>query len=244
MKLSVCIPTYEMHGRGGEFLEAAIRSILAQSVLPHEIIVSDQSNDQVVEDVCEKWDEEINIKYYPEPNRGNLSKNLNNAVSQSSGDIVRVLCQDDWLSNRHSIEIELRLLKDYPWALASTLHWDGEKYYWHLIPSYRHDLHLGRNSIGSPSLLIMRREAFLEFDKNLVMLADCEFYKRMWDTHGHPPISKIPTVISRKWEGQAQNTATTDESTAKEIEYSRRKHEDLTVGQHGSPGQGTDEAGR
>lgn len=210
MKISICIAAYEMRGMGSHFILECLESINKQTLLPYEVIISDQSNDTSVADAISSFvPNEYSIIYHHHPGRG-LSSNFNNAIGLASGDVIKLMCQDDFFHDTNSLLVETKYLGAHKWALTSTVHlkWDKAKiseYYWHLIPSYRPDIYLGRNSIGSPSLFIGKRESMELFDEELSMLADCDFYWRMIQKFGFPPVSPIPTVVSRKWDGQEQN---------------------------------------
>ena len=61
MKISVCIPTYEMGGRGAAFLSRALESVKLQTVKDLEIVVSDHSEDDCIQKLC--IDSDLSIKY-------------------------------------------------------------------------------------------------------------------------------------------------------------------------------------
>ena len=52
MKVSVAIPTFEYYGRGVEFLDDMFRSISVQTLKDVEVVISDHSVDNSIEDYC------------------------------------------------------------------------------------------------------------------------------------------------------------------------------------------------
>ncbi len=52
MKISVCIPTYEMAGHGAAFLLRALESIKQQTIKDLEVVVSDHSENEEIRDIC------------------------------------------------------------------------------------------------------------------------------------------------------------------------------------------------
>ena len=50
MKVSVAIPTFEYYGRGVEFLDDMFRSISVQTLKDVEVVISDHSVDNSIED--------------------------------------------------------------------------------------------------------------------------------------------------------------------------------------------------
>jgi glycosyltransferase involved in cell wall biosynthesis len=213
MKVSVCIPTYGMKGKGAYYLQKNLSSVFLQTKVPHEVLISDHSDDNLIEDVAKQWMPFLNIKYLRNTkNVGVISSNLNNLIDNSTGDIIDFMLQDDYYFRPDSLSQRLITLGDSQWAATATIHFAVEKeaFYWHLIPEYRQDIYLGFNSIGSPSLLTMRRENCPKFDENLFMLTDCDYYKQLYDKFGLPATSKEITSVSCIWSGQSQNDVSSD----------------------------------
>ena len=66
MKVSICIPSYGMKGKGGYYLQQNLSSIFIQNRKPYEVIISDHSSDDVVKGVATSWAQFLNIKYFRE----------------------------------------------------------------------------------------------------------------------------------------------------------------------------------
>ena len=223
-KVSICIPCYEMKSKGIEFLNDLLYSINFQTCLPYEVCISDHSMNDDLLFLCDKY-KDLNIIYAKNNhNRGSNSSNINNAISMSSGDVIDIMFQDDFYYNQDSLHTRVESLIHY-WSLTSTIHMnDNKEFFWRLDPLWRDDIYLGRNSIGSPSLCTLNRDCFLEFDENLKMLMDCDFYMNMKLNYGYPDITHIITVVSRKWEGQMQNHID-QQQINKEIIITKQKYE-------------------
>src|SRR5690606_32499532 len=105
MKVSIAIPCYEMNGRGAFFLDYNLSKISTQTHPDIEVVISDHSKNDVIWDRANEWSSRLNIKYcrYTE-HYGSSSANTNNAIRHSSGDIIKILCQDDYLYSDHAIE--------------------------------------------------------------------------------------------------------------------------------------------
>lgn len=227
MKVSVCIPTYAMQGQGINFLSVAIKSVaIQQEVEDIEIVVSDHSIGDEVKDLCSSYPN-LNIKYIRnENNRGSSSANLNNALCHASGDIIKILFQDDYLHTPYSLK---RVCEGFEtpsvyWVVVGTVHTtDGRYYYNQIIPRYNDSMHLGVNTISSPSVLAIRNKDVLEFDENLIWLMDVDYYKRLFDKYGSPEVIEDPLVINRLWEGQISNTKITQDLKTKEVDYLKKK---------------------
>ena len=97
MKVSIACPTFEYYGRGVEVLDDMFRTIAAQTFKDIEVVVSDHSKIDVIEDYCKENEHNLNIKYIRNENgRGNPSINTNNAIDNCSGDIIKIFQQDDF----------------------------------------------------------------------------------------------------------------------------------------------------
>ena len=227
MKVSICIPTYGMNGKGSFYLQKNLSSIFSQNLVPYEVIISDHSRDDAVQKTAELWNDFLPIKYYRnEYNVGVISSNLNNCLNKATGDVIDFMLQDDLYYTTSSLQDRVKLLGDKQWSVTATIHYSVERdiYYWHLVPEYRQDIYLGFNSIGSPSLLTMKRKDAPLFDENLFMLTDCDYYKQLYDKFGLPNTSQEITVVSCIWEGQSQN-GVTSEKRESELSIVKNKYE-------------------
>jgi glycosyltransferase involved in cell wall biosynthesis len=207
--VSICIPTYGMKGSGDFYLQKNLSSIFLQSRVPDEVIISDHSNDDIIENVAKRWEKFLNIKYYRNKNKvGTISANLNNCIEKSNCEIIDFMLQDDYYFNSYSLQHRLNVLGDKNWSVTSTIHFSPEenRFFWHLIPKYSENIYLGGNTIGSPSLLTMKKEGAPLFDESLLMLTDCDYYKQLYDKFGLPNTDKEITSVSCIWEGQSQNS--------------------------------------
>lgn len=193
VEISVLIPCYEMNGLGGKMLSRALDSIALQRKLDEtqvEIVISDHSRDKEVELASEASAGRFpfTIRYYRnERHRGSSSRNLNFAFRKSSGRLVKILFQDDFLID----ECALWKIKDgfdnstRKWLACGATHTqDGTNFYNPMVPFFHPQIHLGRNTMSSPSVIALRREAWQDFDTRLIWLMDVDFYKRMFSRHG------------------------------------------------------------
>ena len=226
MKISICIPTYEMGGRGASFLSRALESVKLQTVKDLEIVVSDHSKDNCVQQVCS--DSELNIKYLRNSkNRGSSSANINNALLNASGDYIKILFQDDYLCREDCLEkILFKFENGASWVVVGALHTtDGISFYNPIKPKYHEKIYLGENTISSPSVLAIRNDKPLLFDEKLSWLMDVEYYKRLYDKYGLPSTIEDPLVVNTLWDGQISNTRITQALVDEEVLYVREKHE-------------------
>ena len=220
--LSIAIPTYEMLGKGVEFLEYQFNIFLQKSFKDFEVVVSDHSLNESIKALCKKYKDTLNIIYIKnELNRGNSSANINNAIKCCSGDIIKILFQDDFLYKNTSLEkIYKTFTSEVVWAVTGSKTTSGAK----MVPRYGLNIHHGVNTISSPSVLAIRNYKPLLFDENLIYLMDVEYYKRLYDTFGLPQILDDCLVVNRLWSGQVQQNIAT-ETIRQELNYVKKIHD-------------------
>jgi len=226
--VSICIPTYEMKGKGVEYLEHSFQIISSQTYNNIEIIISDHSISNTIRELCDKWGSKLDIKYYLNKNdRGVSSANINNALKKANGDIIKILFQDDFLYDESSIETQLvHFLGNHNhWLITACAHTnDGMNIFKPHYPKYHDNIQYGENTISSPSVLMFKNENVIEFDENLFWLMDTDYYKRMYDKFGLPSICNYITVVNREHPDQVSNTIATEERRKIELDYIINKY--------------------
>ena len=208
MKMSVAIPTWECDGRGCEFLDDLLRTIEIQTFKDFEVVISDHSlNDDLIE-VINEFKHKFKIVYVKNDKfRGNSPANTNNAIKNCSGDIIKIMFQDDFFYDDEALEKIFNLFeKDVYWLVCGSNHTknDGNSFYWDFYPKWNDDILRGINTIGSPSVLSVRRKVFEKnkFDTNLVMIMDCDFYYNLKKTYGNPIYYDNVLITNRVHEHQ------------------------------------------
>ena len=228
--VSVVIPTYEMHGKGVEFLDFSLNVLHKQTFKDFDVIVSDHSKSHEILNVCKIWSQMgLDVKYIRNFNNlGSSSHNLNYGMSIAKGKYIKVLFQDDFLFDQESLEKSVLALESNPdrqWLVSPSEHsYDGVNMTSTHIPHYHDEIHLGKNTISSPSVLTLRNEFILEFDNNLIWLMDVEYYKRLYLTYGPPVILDSVTVVNRLWELQLSHIISAERKNA-EKEYTKKLYD-------------------
>lgn len=225
--ISICIPTYEMKGKGEEYLEYSFNILYHQTFKDFEIIISDHSKSDVIKDLCDRWGTTLNINYIKnEHKRGNSSANINNAIKHANRDIIKILCQDDFLYDENSLKNQLDYFKK-GWLVAACCHYNEKEIYKPFYPRYHNNIQYGENTIGSPSVLMLQNKDIIEFDEELIWLTDVDYYKRLYDKFGSPTVCNYISVVSREHQFQVSNTLATDNLKQQEYNYIIKKYEIL-----------------
>lgn len=223
--LSVAIPTYEAKGFGVIYLEKNFRILQDQTFKDFEIIISDNSKTDAILDLTKMYADKLDIKYFKNDRIG-MSKNTNFAIQKSNGKYIKILYQDDFLYSRHSLsDIAKETSNDFDWLVTACEHSnDGETFYRSFYPKYHHDIHLGNNTISSPSVLtIKNREDKLFFDENITWLMDVDYYKMCYKKYGNPCILNTINVVNRTAASQTSSSISQEQIQA-ETRYTYLKH--------------------
>ena len=224
---SIAIPTYGYNGKGSDFLNFSLDRINKQTYKNLEIVISDHSVDNTIEDLCVHWSEKLNIKYFRnEIGRGIISPNINFAIKNCIGNYIKILFQDDFLFDENSMEKQKKFIESNKpnWFFSQFYHSNtGHDFYRHYIPIWTDDNWTGNNLLGCPSGLTIKNENILLFDENLNWLMDCDYYKRMFIKYGKPLILNEITVVNRTWGNRLTDTIQVD-LKVKEFNILREKY--------------------
>lgn len=230
MKISIAIPTWECYGRGAEYLNDLLRTIQIQSHKDFEVCISDHSIDDEVLKEVKQFEEKFEIVYAKNKNdRGNGPANTNKAIEMCSGDIIKVMFQDDFFYDTESLEkIHSEFEKnDDMWLVNGCNHTsdDGYNFYWEMYPSWNNNFLEGVNTISSPSVLSFRKEVDNRFDETLVSFMDCEFYYGMNEKYGQPIFLNDVLISNRVGDYQiSSNIKNKAELQSRESEYCKKKY--------------------
>ena len=177
MKISIAVPTWESHGRGAEFINDLLRTIQVQSFKDFEVCISDHSLDDEVLNEVKQYENKFEIVYKKNSkDRGKGPPNTNESIRMCSGDIIKVVFQDDFFYDTEALEKihDEFASSNRKWLLNGCNHTkdDGYNFYNEMYPRWNDKIIEGVNTISSPSVLSMKRECFdrVQFDETLVMM--------------------------------------------------------------------------
>ncbi len=186
-EISTVIPVFLDSGLPFEVFAQAVNYVFEQSVLPAEIIISDDSTSRIIENWLEvtDFDPKVKIVYVRNTGKKGVSGNSNFGAMQVTGEYIHFLHYDDFIINRFAYEEALRKLSsgDKSWLLFGS-----ESNGIATIPDLDNLNLFGINSVGGPSAVFIKSNAFDYFDEELSMLMDIEFYKRTLSKYGPPVV--------------------------------------------------------
>lgn len=227
--LSIVIPTYEMKGLGRDYLRQSFDVLARQTFRDFDVVISDHSQDGSIRDLCTEYADVLSISYHRnEHDHGNSSANCNNAIRHAQGSLIKILFQDDFLYHDRALEdiiSHFDMTKDN-WLVTACIHTkDGIHFFKPFHPRYNPRIHLGNNTISSPSVLTIKNAHPLFFDERLLWLMDCDYYKRLHDAYGEPRILDSINVVNRVGSHQVTNVQATEDLKYKEFLYMLEKYE-------------------
>jgi glycosyltransferase involved in cell wall biosynthesis len=230
-KISIAIPTWESYNNGEQFLDDLLRTIEIQTFKDFEVVISEHSKDDYLLPKIKEFEDKFDIKYYRnENNRGNGSANMNNAISKCSGEIVKIMFQDDFFYDDEALEKIYCTLSDSDrmWLLNGTNHTkdDGNSFYWDLYPKFNDNLLKGVNTISSPSVVSFKRQSEVVFDETLVYFMDIDYYYGMREKYGDPVFYNDILVTNRfpHENSISSNIKNKEEMILTESEYCIKKY--------------------
>lgn len=198
LKVSIVIPWHFMEN-WETYLIRCLLSIEAQSFKDYEVIMT---------------------------KAGSMPVNTNRAMESAKGEIVKILYMDDYFAHADSLKniVDSFTVKT-TWLATGCLHQElGKEPTAYHSPFYNDSIHEGINSIGSPSVVAIKRECIMNFDEKLSWLLDCDLYKRLHNTYGEPILLDEPNIIIGLHPGQTSNLMSLEDKN-KEAEYVRAKYE-------------------
>ncbi len=226
--ISVCIPCYDMGGKGHVFLRESFEKLVEQTFQDFEVVVSDYSKTPFVRQLCEEYGSKLSIQYFVNTDpTGGMAANANNAIRHAKGKIIKIVFQDDFLYNEKALQTVADNfdLNTDTWLATGCEHTtDGKTFYRPHIPTYNKNVFRGENTIGSPSVIAIKNDHPLLFDPKLKWLVDCDFYKRYHDTFGPPKLTNAIAVAIRTGDHQITNTEATKKLRKEELKYVIAKH--------------------
>lgn len=207
----MCIPTHEMEDRK-YFFKHCLESLWNQSFQDFEIVVTDNSEDDVIKDICEWF--RTGIRYIRNPKKG-MAQNTNEAIKQAKGSYIKILYMDDYLLHDEVLASAISKMSG-EWLIMGSGNNSN--------PHWTNDIHLGNNRLGSPSALMVKNKSPILFDEKLTWLLDCDLYKRYYDAFGEPSI--VPGKHIGIGEGTHQMThIISNERKLSEHDYLTKKYE-------------------
>jgi glycosyltransferase involved in cell wall biosynthesis len=232
-KISIAIPVYVTDLLGVQQLKESFDSIKKQTFTDYEIVVSDNSSNDLVVELCNKY----SVRYKKNLDHIGMSANSNYVIDLCNGEYIKILHCDDFLYSKHALEIIVDALdnSDRYWLVNGFIHThDAINFSDPRIPRYPNHLLVGNNLLGSPSNITIRNKDIEYFDTNVSTSMDHEWYHRLRMKFGMPLIVNDTLNVSRLHDNNVTSKLNFDivvegdgsswQFIQSELEYLEEKH--------------------
>ncbi len=219
------MPVHDPQGLHKDHLTQLVSSILEQDLTPLEVVLSANHEITYFQEISELVGRNFPLRFFKNDKYGSAA-NTNYAVKRCTGDIVKIMHQDDFFS---ATGVLRNISKSFNhgkhlWQVTAFDHLieSNNQICRPMIPKISKGLISGRNTIGAPSVAAFRTESFIPFDERMMYMFDCDWYLAMWHNFGKPYVTKALGIRIRIHDGQATNWAATLFET--EVIQTRKNH--------------------
>lgn len=240
-KISIAIPTYTENSTQVNYLKECFDTIFKQSFNDYEVVVTDNSNHNLVQELCEEYKKHYScISYFKNSDYVGMSANSNFAIQNCKGDYIKILHCDDLFYSNDALKIIVDSLdnSDKFWLVNGFNHTnDGINFFDPRVPKYPKYLLIGNNLLGCPTNISFKNKNIEYYDSNVNMGMDVEWYHRMRMKHGMPLIVESILTTSRVSDKSTTSKMNLDilieteegtwENVKSELDYIQEKHKDF-----------------
>ncbi len=171
--VSVVVPAYN----SVNFIEATIRSVLAQSLSDFELVISDHSSSDGTWELLQQFTDDPRVRLSRLPSGGGAPANFNAATALAQGEFVKLVCGDDLLYP-DSLAEQVAALMAHPSAVIAASRRDVIDATGKIVlrnrglgglhgevsgaEAIRRTIIAGTNIFGEPAAVLFRRSALVE----------------------------------------------------------------------------------
>jgi glycosyltransferase involved in cell wall biosynthesis len=185
--ISICIPAYKRI----EYLQRLLQSIADQSHTDFEVIVTDDSPDETVRELCHEYQNKFSLFHYRNAQALGTPENWNQAIRNAKGKWIKLMHDDDWFLDQNSLRTFADKVQNrpdsyfvfsayrnvYSGKMAMTKDIFPKPILYKMLLKNPAILFSG-NVIGPPSCVIYKQKEDIWFDRRLKWLVDIDFYIR------------------------------------------------------------------
>lgn len=182
---SICIPAYKRP----QNIDRLLHSIAIQSFKNYEIVVTDDSPDDSVYRVLQKYKELPIVYFKNEPAQGTPA-NWNCGIEKARGEWIKLMHDDDWFSGPGALETFHAAVVKHPgcsffFSAFQNIELETDRVevvrctVFDRLMLWLSPLHLfKRVYVGNPSCTLVRNDKALFYDTDFKFVVDFEYYIR------------------------------------------------------------------
>jgi glycosyltransferase involved in cell wall biosynthesis len=184
--ISICIPAY----KNVSFLTRLLDSVQIQTYRHFEVVITDDSPDNEVFELCEMHALKDSIRYFKNEINLGTPENWNESLRRASGKWIKLMHDDDWFAIPDALKIFADAISKHPEAVFFFSAYTNV----YLGSNINEDVNISRkwaqyiendpkslmasNRIGPPSVTIHKQTPGIFYDPALKWLVDIDFYIR------------------------------------------------------------------
>jgi glycosyltransferase involved in cell wall biosynthesis len=184
--ISICIPAYKRV----QYLSRLLDSILVQTFKDYEIVLSDDSDDDSVQNLCDLYAAKLPIGYFRNKTSLGTPANWNFAISKAKGEWIKLIHDDDWFATPASLELfaaSARSVNKKFIFSAYNNYFESEKRYkeegfpfgWKQRIIRSPVTLLAHNVVGPPSVTLIHQSIREIYDERMKWRVDMDFYMQL-----------------------------------------------------------------
>lgn len=198
--VSICIPTY----KNVKFVMRLLGSVIEQTFTDYEVVITDNSPDNSIEELVYSFREKLAIRYYKNDPPNNMADNHNAVTQKAVGKWVKIMHDDDWFASPDSLrkfaEAASATNHRFIFSACNNIYSPSGKEVNELLTGERkimlEDSPLNLfylNVIGHPSTTMYRMDEAITYDSRFSWVVDVDFYIRYLQKH--PGYNYIPEML-------------------------------------------------
>jgi glycosyltransferase involved in cell wall biosynthesis len=199
--ISICIPAY----KHVDYLKRLLDSIAIQTFKDYEVVITDDSPGNEVEQLCLQY-ASLPVRYIKNEKPLGSPENWNAGIQNAKGEWIKIMHDDDWFSRPDSLECFATVAKANEvgsFIFSGFAEVDEEKqttkqstisnFYLRLLRKSPLTL-FKKNFVGHPSTTLIGRNCGHIYDSRFKWVVDIEFYIRYLTNHKKLVAIKKPLI--------------------------------------------------
>lgn len=180
--ISICIPAYKRIN----YLKRLLDSIIAQTFKDFEVVITDDSPDNSLEEFLKPYLDQLPIIYHQNKPAKGTPANWNIAIAKASGQWIKIMHDDDWFTSTDSLGIFAKHTYQNKYFIFSAyanskgINSPSEikrlKSSWGTRIIKEPMTLLAHNVIGPPSVTLIHSSSFKIYDERLKWRVDMDYY--------------------------------------------------------------------
>jgi hypothetical protein len=208
--ITLLIPVHDPNHEYQSLLLDSLDSVSQQNRQPDEVLLVANHKLGYLNKIINSFSEILNIRFL-KSDAQSAPENINFGVSHAHGKFIRLLFQDDHLSNIESLNHSISPLEsgEFKWSEIGSVGIDllSREIVSVVTPKFTEELSSGTNLIGAPSVVCFEKDSYISMDTDLKFMFDCDWYLRMAHRFGPPVEVQEVGVNILIHKGQATNWA-------------------------------------